>query len=92
MTTFDLTWEIMTEEAKPLSRDFVKDWIREAEEGKAMADETEVTTFVVRDPNRPMTLSQALAYLVAFVIVGVAVLTVLGVWIKLFWIGWVFAG
>ena len=57
-----------------------------------MSDENGTTTFVVRDPNKPMSLSQALAYLVAFVIVGLGVLSLVGVWVKLFLIDWVFAG
>ena len=49
-------------------------------------------TFVVRDPNKPMSLSRALVYLVAFVIVALGLLSGVGIWIKLFWIGWVFGG
>ena len=52
----------------------------------------DVTTFVVRDPNKPMSLSRALVYLVAFVIVAMGLLSGVGIWIKLFWIGWVFGG
>jgi len=49
-------------------------------------------TFVVRDPNKPMSLSRALVYLVAFVIVALGLLSGVGIWIKLFLIGWVFGG
>ena len=47
-------------------------------------------TFVVRDPNKPMSLSRALVYLVAFVIVALGLLSGVGIWVKLFWIEWVF--
>ena len=49
-------------------------------------------TFVVRDPNKPMSLSRALVYLVIALIVVLWLLSGVGIWIKLFWIGWVFGG
>jgi len=47
---------------------------------------------ISRDPNKPMSLSHALVYLVVFVIVAMGLLSGVGIWIKLFWIGWVFGG
>lgn len=38
-----------------------------------------------------MNLAQALTYLVITLLTVVLGFTLLGVWIKLFWIGWVFA-
>ena len=52
--------------------------------------ESESVTFVVKD--HPMSLGRALAYLLLFVILAVGVLSALGVWIRLFWISWVFGG
>jgi len=49
-------------------------------------------TFVVRDPNKPMSLSRALVYLVIALIVVLGLLSGVGIWIKLFLIGWVFGG
>jgi len=49
-------------------------------------------TFVVRDPNKPMSLSRALVCLVIVLIVVLGLLSGVGIWIKLFWIGWVFGG
>ena len=49
-------------------------------------------TFVVRDPNKPMSLSRALVYLVIALIVVLVLLSGVGIWVKLFLIGWVFGG